>query len=202
MPQPDGPSLETYTETRFNLLIEALKAASAAQAGALGASIEMTKVMIEAHTKASSEMLAAADLRYEQRFQASEAALKAALLAVQTATTTAFNTSEKSVQAALAAAKEAVTKAESASEKRFESVNEFRATLADQQARLMPRAEVQVVLSSIGDKVTDLQKRFDAIHNERRGVQGGWGYAVGVVGFVLAIMAVVAAIAAFWSRQP
>lgn len=53
-----------------------------------------------------------------------------------------FEAQEKAVGAALAAAKEAVAKAETAAEKRFDAVNEFRSTLKDQQATLMPRTEV------------------------------------------------------------
>lgn len=60
---------------------------------------------------------------------------------------------------ALAAADKAVTKAEIATEKRFEGVNEFRATLADQALRLIPREEAQ-------SKFDNLQKDLAAIAKE------------------------------------
>jgi hypothetical protein len=71
------------------------------------------------------------DERYEQRFQSTQVAM----------------------DAALAAAKEAVTKAEIASEKRFDNVNEFRGTLADQQRTLMPRSEADLLIKTLSDRI-------------------------------------------------
>lgn len=66
---------------------------------------------------------------------------------------------------ALAAADKAVTKAEIATEKRFEGVNEFRATLADQAARLLPREEAASKFENIQKDITaitrDIQARRD-----------------------------------------
>ena len=77
------------------------------------------------------EQLAAdLDLRHEQRFEAQEKAVQAALVA-----------QEKAVAAALAAQKEAVNKSEASYDKRFESVNEFRAQLSDQGRTFLPRNE-------------------------------------------------------------
>jgi len=116
------------------------------------------------------------DRRYEQRFVATALA----------------------TDAALQAAKEAVLKAESASEKRFESVNEFRNTLADQQRNLMPRAEVDAIVKGLtdkiaanGEKISDLQSRLNALQSERVGLKGGWAIAVAVAGFVAVIAALV-----------
>ena len=58
---------------------------------------------------------------------------------------------------ALASADKASLKADSATEKRFEGVNEFRATLSDQAARLIPRAEVEQIIKGVNDKVDDLR---------------------------------------------
>jgi hypothetical protein len=145
----DGPSLATYVETRFNLLTEATK-----------------------------DALAAADLRYQQRFEAQKTALDAARVA-----------DKEMVTASLASADRAVLKAEAASERRFESVNEFRATLTDQQRTFIPRAEVEVLIRALSDKVSSLESRQDRYDNQRRGAVGGWGYAVGAIGFVLMIAA-------------
>jgi hypothetical protein len=153
-----GPPLKDYLETRLNLLTEAIR-------------------------KSQESM----DLRYQQRFEAQSDALTAAFLSQQTAMKTAFDVAEKAVNAALAAADRAVSKAELAADKRFEGVNEFRATLADQQRTLIPRAEVEVMMRSINEKVTALQEINNAHHAETVGIKGGWGYAVGVVGFLLAL---------------
>ncbi len=66
-----------------------------------------------------SDLMRAADKRYEQRFDAQE----------------------KAVKDALASADRAVNKAETASEKRLDSVNEFRKTLSDQTGTFLTRAE-------------------------------------------------------------
>ena len=114
-------------------------------------------------------LIGANDHRYEQRFL----------------------DQERSVTTAMAAAKEAVLKAENAAERRFEGINEFRAALGDQQRTLMPRTEAE-------EKFRTLEKQLDALARtvsdrvaERRGVAGGWGYAVGVSGFVFLIISLV-----------
>ncbi len=87
------------------------------------------------------------DLRYQQRFDAQQKALGDALTAA-----------EKAVNTALASADRAVVKAEGAAEKRFESVNEFRSTLADQAANLLPRAEGEARFSALNDKLIGLSE--------------------------------------------
>lgn len=103
-----------------------------------------------------------------------------------------FIDQERAVGMALASAKEAVIKAEQAAEKRFDAVNEFRATLADQQRNLMPRAEVDVIVRGLHEKISALEKQVDTAQAERQGLKGGWGYAVGVVGLVLALASIIA----------
>jgi len=78
-------------------------------------SIAQTDVVARTEILHLKELLAAADRRYEQRFDAQE----------------------KAVQAALNAAK-----AEQASEKRLDSVNEFRAQLRDQAGTFVTRSEL------------------------------------------------------------
>ena len=87
-----------------------------------------------------------------------------------------------------------MVKAETASEKRFESVNEFRGTLDNQQRTLIPRSEVAVIVDGLNEKINQLTKQVDATATQvlqtqsaAAGVRGGWGYAVGVVGLLLAL---------------
>jgi hypothetical protein len=77
-------------------------------------------------------------------------------------------------------------------------VNEFRGTLDNQQRTLIPRSEVNEIVKGIEEKIGQLTKsidRVDAVQRdsvaEHKGVTGGWGYAVGAVGFVLAVAAFV-----------
>lgn len=135
-----------------------------------------------AHVQALRE---ADDRRYEQRFSEQKDAVN-----------TAFAAQKEATSAALLAADRAVQKAEAASEKRFESVNEFRATLTDQQRTFIPRAEVDVIVRGVEEKINNLTKLMDESRQretnsraERRGVQGGWGYAVGVIGFIATLAA-------------
>jgi ABC-type transporter Mla subunit MlaD len=71
---------------------------------------------------------------------------------------TALAAQKEAVAAALAAADRAVAKAETAADKRFESVNEFRATLADSARLLMPRSEVEQIVKGLSEKINSLQR--------------------------------------------
>lgn len=146
-------------------------------------------------------LIAANDKRYEQRFEASQKALDAALTAQKEATQAAFAAQKEGISAALAAADRAVQKAEAATEKRFESVNEFRGTLDQQQRTLIPRSEVDVLVKGLEEKIAQNTKQMDALQSERLGIKGGWGYAVGVVGLVFVLLGVIAAVSAFLLRQ-
>jgi len=129
-----------------------------------------------------------ASLRREvdQRFEATDKATSAALAAA-----------EKATSAALAAAQRAVEKAETASERRFDSVNEFRSTLADQQATLMPRAEAISRLAAIEEKYAALSSRIDRGEGRGSGLNAGWLYLVAGVAVLGGILGIVAAIAKF-----
>lgn len=98
-----------------------------------------------------------------------------------------FDSSEKAVSAALAAADRAVQKAETASEKRFDSVNEFRNTLADQQRTLMPRGEVEVLFKAVNEKLDLMGKRLDKTEGIKTGSSNTWGYVVGLIGVLVAV---------------
>lgn len=150
----------------------------------LETAIDYLLSMVASRHSELSLLMAANDKRYEERFQASQRALDAALLAQKDAMT-----------AALVAQKEAVEKAERATEKRFESVNEFRGTLDQQQRTLIPRSEVQEIRNGFQSELNNLTKLIDELKVkesnrsfERRGVQGGWGYAVGAIGLILAVL--------------
>jgi len=131
-------------------------------------------------------LIGANDHRYEQRFNDLDAAMNKG-----------FERQKETVNVALQAADRAVTKAELAAEKRFESVNEFRNTLADQQRTLVSRTEVDALMHSFNDKVVGLEKVVDRLQAERQGIRGGYGYAVGVVGFVLTLATLIVMVLKF-----
>ena len=116
------------------------------------------------------------DVRYEQRFQAQQKALQDALLAA-----------EKAVSTAMASADRAVLKAENAAEKRFEGVNEFRATLADQAARLMPRQESEVSLAAMREKIDAALIRVNTIEASKHGATDNTKMLLAALGSALAV---------------
>ncbi len=91
-------------------------------------------------------------------------------------------------QAAAQNADKAVSKAEVAAEKRFESVNEFRNTLSDQQRNLMPRDEANIRFEALTHELRGAQRILETMRAEQKGVVGGWGYSVGVIGFLLTLV--------------
>jgi hypothetical protein len=168
-------------------------------------------------------LLGAMEKRYQDRFEAQERAvelaltssreaLQAAFAAQREAIVAAFAAQKEAINAALASADRAVQKAENATEKRFESVNEFRGTLDQQQRTLIPRSEVMVLIDGVNEKIgsltkqveertANLTKQIDEMRSqmrdqliERKGIQGGWGYAVGVVGLVLTVAVIIGAV--------
>lgn len=126
--------------------------------------------LMQAQEKYLMAIIEANDVRYGQRFEASKEA----------------------IAAALNAAKEAVQKAESAAEKRFEGVNEFRATLSDQQRTLMPRQEAEALIRNLSEKIDTQEKRITESVSQRTGIGQGWQYALGAVGLIATILSIVA----------
>lgn len=124
-------------------------------------------------------IIAANDKRYEQRFTDSKTAVDAALNAAKTA-----------VDAALSAAKEAVQKAEGASEKRFEGVNEFRATLADQQRTLMPRSEAELRMRALELQVDTLNKITAERGGQKVGAMSLWAWIAAVIGIGFGLISI------------
>jgi len=99
-----------------------------------------------------------------------------------------FLAQEQSVKLAMEAADRAVTKAEAAMEKRFDSINEFRGTLADQQRNLMPRSEVEVIVRAITEKLDQISREMLTSRARGGGVHEGWGYAIGLLGVIAALL--------------
>lgn len=142
-------------------------------------SLETLRVYLETRVDAEHELT-------QQRFQDRDKAVEAALLSA-----------ERAVAAALTAAKEAVAKAEVAQEKRLDSVNEFRAQLADLIRTLMPRAEAEQRIATNGDKIDTLdaridktEARIDRTEGKSTGLSTAWAVAIGAVGLVASIVIV------------
>ena len=139
----------------------------------LTAELDGCKEVLEAKINASIQVSNERDRRYEDRFKA-----------MDEKTSLALTSSEK-----------AVTKAEVATEKRFDAVNEFRGTLNDYQAKLLPRAEADAKFGGYDEKFEDIKKELSALREAKSkgegafgGVKGSWGLFVGVIAIVLMLM--------------
>lgn len=108
------------------------------------------------------------DAKYEQRFEAQE----------------------KAVAAALDSAKTAVNKADEAAQKRFEAVNEFRALVTDLIRTLMPRAEAEIAVRELSRRIADLER------GRGEGSARGSGVKEGVA-LIVSGIALLAALAGF-----
>jgi small-conductance mechanosensitive channel len=126
-------------------------------------------------------LLGSNDHRYEQRF-----------IDLQKLGESQHAAHREAVGAALSSARDAVLKAEGAAEKRFDAVNEFRATLGDQQRTLMPRAEADREFSALAEKIRALEKQHDQLIAEKKGILGGTAAMVMVVGFVVTLLTLLA----------
>lgn len=125
-------------------------------------------------------LIAESDKRYEQRFISQQEAIQAALAA-----------QEKAVNAALIAADRAVIKAELAAEKRFEGVNEFRATLADQAATLMPRTEAESRIQAMAEKLADVTDRLNRSEGKGTGIASSWAVSISIGMFLIGVTGIV-----------
>lgn len=130
------------------------------------------------------------DLRYAQRFEAQNIALKEASLAAEKAINAAMVAAEKAISAALTSAAQAVQKAEAASETRFQSVNEFRSQLGDQAATFIPRTEAAARFDSQAEKLDALSSRIDKSEGAGGGLKQGWAFLIGAVGLASSVIAI------------
>ena len=72
-------------------------------------------------------------------------------------------------EAKLSAQNKAVQKAEIAMDSRLQGMNEFRQSLADQSATMMPRSEYTVQHASLTEKIDSLALRIAALENIDKG---------------------------------
>lgn len=118
------------------------------------------------------ELIDERDLRYQQRYDASDKALTAALLAA-----------DRAVQAAMIAAKDAVTKAEMSADKRFELLNELRTGVAttDQVDALAK------LIDGLTHRLDMAEGRHAGIKDNRTGIYA----AIAALGVAISIVVVV-----------
>ena len=112
-----------------------------------------------------------ADRRYEQRFEAQE----------------------KAVHAALASAALAVERAEVNAERWRNNANEWRSAMTDREKNFMSRDQADSQFDALEKQLVDLKKSRDASEGRMGGLSAGWGYLVGAVGLVGALISIIIA---------
>jgi hypothetical protein len=179
------------TETLRAYLLAKIEAAVQLTMQRLDDAEKATRVAFAEHQRAVDLAFHAEVQLTEQRVQSQKQAIDAALFA-----------QKEAVANAMAAADRAIQKAEISAEKRFEGVNEFRATLSDQQRTLMPRAESEALhnamnarLSQLGETLTEkidaLSKTQSSIEDRKAGNKEGWQLAVLGIGLLLTVLTIV-----------
>lgn len=108
------------------------------------------------------------DRRYEQRFEAQE----------------------KAVTAALASAALAVDRAEVNAERWRNNANEWRAAMTDREKNFMSRDQADSQFDALEKQITDLKRSRDASEGRMGGISAGWGYLVGAIGLAAALVAI------------
>ena len=109
-----------------------------------------------------------------------------------------FRSIRDSMALALASAEKAVLKAEGASDKRFDSVNEFRQTLADQSAHFARSDLVNARLDNLEARLVELTNSVTSFHasqlSKAQAYSSGFGFIATTIGIVGAIVGAVIAI--------
>ena len=97
---------------------------------------------------------------------------------------------KEGVSAAMAASEKAVLKAETANEKRFDSVNEFRQAMRDQQDSFANKSETNMRLDDFGKRLDRIGSAIETASGKTAGLMMaalGLGWAVSTVIALLAI---------------
>lgn len=191
------------TEQRVSDLVETFNERITSQKEATAIALTAADKGIAMALQAAERAAAKADLAASKEYlEAQISGLKETLIAQ-------IVSQKEAINAALVSADKAVLKAEVASEKRFESVNEFRATLSDQQRDLATKNECDLRFKAVEDRLTESmrtrQAQIEAVNmrvnelseimREQKGrgsgLNAGWGYLVGGLGVAATIVTLI-----------
>lgn len=122
---------------------------------------EATALALDAADKAIANAFSAAEKAVAKAELAAEKGyLESQIHSLREAFTQQIRSQKEALEAALASSDKAVLKAEVANEKRFESVNEFRSTLADQQLGLATKSECDLRFKAAEERLTMVIEDF------------------------------------------
>lgn len=145
-----------------------------------------------------AEKLAASDMKAaetDKRYGAEFIKLSTIAVMMTDQQALALAATKESVSVAMSASEKAIVKAEMAAEKRFESLNEFRQQLADQQATFARSDLVNQRADALEKKIdevarlgearaTDSRDRLTAIEGRGQAYSQGFAWIISIVGIV------------------
>ncbi len=159
-----------------------------ATALALAAQTLTVDIAQQTAERAVAKAEAAADKRYlESQTEALEKNFAQQIMASRDALVAGSKAQREALDAALAASERAIAKAEVSTEKRFESVNEFRNALTDQQKNFATNSEVYLRFAALEEKVNTA---FTILNETKGRASGALGAQSTVFAFVIAGVAI------------
>jgi hypothetical protein len=123
----------------------------------------------EAQERDFDSKLEQTDLRHQQRWEAREQDLNSRLESLDQRSVARFERMAGESLIRFAASEQALLKVDTATEKRFEGVNEFRLTLSDQAAHLMPKDEANSKFESFDKRMEKVDIDIRALREFRSG---------------------------------
>lgn len=107
---------------------------------------------------------------------------------------TRFTALNEQLAQALLTVQRATDRVDAANEKRFESVNEFRQSVAQQQRALIPRPEYEMAHASLQRQVNDMATALANAKSEKKGAGHLWAVLLGAAGGLLTLLHIVGVI--------
>lgn len=176
---------DPYTLIRMHARISVLEQQIVDQKEATVIALAAADKAIVSAYQVAEKVVAKVELAAEKTY------LEASIKSLREAFSQQIAFQKEATEKALASADKAVLKAEDAAEKRFQSVNEFRATLADQQADLATKTEVNLRVAALEARINGVVEDAREIKGRSYGYSSGWGYLVGAIGVVGAAVAII-----------
>jgi len=99
-----------------------------------------------------------------------------------------FESLEKQLIASIDDQRRAITKAETAADRRFDGVNEFRASLSDQQRTLIPRLEFEAMRDAMVEKIATLERQLLSQTTRSSTWNQGWLLIVSIGSLILTLI--------------
>lgn len=77
-----------------------------------------------------------------------------------------------------------------AMDKRLDGMNGFRQSLTDQSRTFVPRVEHEILIRGIDERMGDIRDRIEKIRNLKEGGNAVWAYVMSAVGVLIALGAI------------